>query len=370
MELMLCLRLREILRERGWRLSQLARETGLNEDRLRDLLHDRWARLERGELTRLIQVLDVPPSELFEVWRRDVFFGARRSGGLTIHVSSQSVGHSQEDARAQGRLDGLFVSLWDARAADCVYWYARSLGISVRFCYHAPLGSGQTTPERTVEELFPEGSHVVVGSPLAFDLSERTASLIHRVPPFDCRSLDRFEFNFVWARHRPQKSSFGFTSVGDEMPPGVFSVRRRKLVARRTAAEGGQGEDCGLIVTFRIPATPREWKKTGIRRERCIVILAGHGGPGTLGCAHAVTDERLTPEFYPPQGWIPWMRAVRATVWRNPPRLAEGFDNRQLCSVDLVDSSGEGLIAASLVRREVGGGRTEGCEGGESCTSG
>jgi hypothetical protein len=187
---------------------------------------------------------------------------------------------------------------------------------------------------RTILDLFPEGTHIVIGSPITSDFTERVVSLMHGVPPFEEARLESFRYAFCWSEARDvRSSSFGFRS--GELPTGIWCNRERRIIAERKDTAGGEGDDCGLIVTYRSPEHGKTPREAGLRTERAVIVLAGHGAPGTLACAKLLCDRTLDFELYPPEARKAHMRAVKATVLKADDGTLD--DNRDLTDQWLVE---------------------------------
>jgi hypothetical protein len=140
-----------------------------------------------------------------------------------------------------------------------------------------------------------------------------------------------FPYHFVWDARRTTPSSFG--SQGTDGAYGIASTRTGKLVARRTFVRQGEGEDCALVVAYRMfqPPTKREMGKED---ERIVIVILGHSGPGTDAGAVVATDPKYAPGLYPAKQGVPRTRVVAAKYQRPSPTMR---DNREVTSAVLVD---------------------------------
>jgi DNA-binding Xre family transcriptional regulator len=330
-------RLKALLAERRrpqkW-LARRSREVGcpLSQTRITQLTTNTFKRISAEEISVLCQILGVGPAELFEVYENSVWFGAQQRKHLTIHVAMRSLPVAPGE-RAQVPLHRLMTSGWDVRALQLCIEHARSRGIYCSVELHAPR-EPFAPGARTILDLFPEGTHIVMGSPITSDFTERVVSLMHGVPPFEEARLESFRYGFVWSEAREvRSSSFAFRS--SEHRTGIWCNRERRVVAERRDTAGGEGSDCGLIITYRSPEPGKMPREAGLRTERCVIVLAGHGAPGTLACTKLLCDRAHDFELYPPEERTAHMRAVKATVLKADDGTLD--DNRDLTEQSLVE---------------------------------
>ncbi len=321
MKIFVRLRLAELLEERGLTQADLRRMTRLSEDRISKLYHNLWSQVTRREIGLLLQAIDATPAELFKVYARSVFFGSRWVGPLAIHVSARYARGSAKSATASARArasdlsgDPLSFNDRDIQAYKAIYDHARSLGIEVAI---EPHGRDSLTPSGYLE-LVRDGTHVIIGSNLTGQLSEYALAQMYDAPAFDDRVLDQFPFNFSWAQGRNVRSSFGFEGGPRGVAEGIYSTQEKRVVARRTQVLGGVGEDCGLVAVYRVESPPDQ-DVHGIRKERCVIVVAGHGRLGTLGCAQVLVDPRYEEQLYPETAEQPRMFVVQVQYFRPQP---------------------------------------------------
>jgi transcriptional regulator with XRE-family HTH domain len=322
------LRLKELLEQRGMKQIELAHLLGIGQDAVGNMVSKPRLRLRTELIAQLIEVFDVEPNELFEFVAEDVFFSARVLGELTVHLACSSI-HGAARGHEPFHVDTLSLNYWDLCAFDHIRDHAESLGIRVRLVPHRPYDR----PDKLVDRLFKEGAHVFVGSQLTAQLTEWVVSRMYKVTAYDVSRTDDFPATMGWDR-RPElsgKSAFGFQVSGNQKP-GIY--RGDQLIAERTHEEAGQGKDCGLIVTWR---DTDGIAPNGFRKDRCLVVCSGHGGPGTEACAKVLVDPAYAVEVYPTQALKPRMRAVVADYSRPPMTIRDGFDNRELISQSLLD---------------------------------
>ncbi len=184
--------------------------------------------------------------------------------------------------------------------------------------------------------LVESGTHVIIGSNLSGELSEYALAHMYGAPPFDEHYLGRFPFNFSWGVDRSVQSSFGFEGAKQNLPEGIYSTRTNEIVATRTYKSSGMVQDCGLIAVYRVESPPGDDPR-GLRRERCVIVLAGHGRDGTLGCARLLVDPDYQERLYPEVAEMPRMFVVQVQHFREPSSLrADPPVSTELDSVEIV----------------------------------
>jgi hypothetical protein len=293
----------------------------LSEDRVSRLVRNVWAKVTRDEIGRLLHALNATPAELFEVHEPTVFFGARWNGPLKIHVSSRwlvaderGVARPRYDARQHGASGRPFsFNGRDIEAVKLIHDHTRRLGIDAEFVMHAPASMDAAR----FLDLVKSGTHVIIGSNLTGELSEYALAHMYGKPAFDEAFLKRFPFNFSWGVDRSVGSSFGFEGAKRNLPEGIYSNLDKRMVATRTYKRVGVVHDCGLIAVYRVESPPGDDLR-GIRRERCVIVLAGHGRHGTLGCARVLVDSRHQERLYPDKAEWPKMLVVQVQHFRSP----------------------------------------------------
>lgn len=336
MEMFVRLRLKELLKSRKMAQAELARKTGLSEDRVSRLVRNAWAKIGRLEIGRLLHALRATPAELFEIHEPTVFFGALWNGPLKIHVSSRWLvaderGFAGPDDGGAGNLRLTFNGR-DIDAGTLIQDYAGELKILSRFETHRP---GSMDPAR-FKLLVESGTHVIIGSNLSGELTEYALAYMYGAPPFDEHYRGRFPFNFSWGVDRSVQSSFGFECAKQKLPEGIYSTHKNEIVATRTYKSSGMIEDCGLIAVYRVESPPGDDPR-GIRRERCVIVLAGHGRNGTLGCAQLLVDPDYQERLYPEKAERPKMFVVQVQHYREPSsRRLDPPVSTELDSVEIV----------------------------------
>jgi DNA-binding Xre family transcriptional regulator len=330
------LRLRELLESRSINQAELGRRAGMREERVSRLVRNGWMEIKRDEIGRLLKVLRATPEELFEVHEPNVFFGARWDGPLQIHVSARRMVPHERSAvrphRKRAARAPLGFNSRDIEALKLIQDRTRKLGIASEFVMHTP----DTTRAARPMDLFDSGSHVIIGSNMTGELSEYAVAHMYGAPAFDELYLKRFPFNFSWGANRSFESSFGFDGPARNLPEGIYSTREKKIVATRTHKLGGLGEDCGLIIVYRVES-PSGDDPRGVRRERCLTVLAGHGRHGTLGCARLLVDPEHEARLYPEKERKAKMFAVQVEYFRQPESpISMGQDVSELRDVRIV----------------------------------
>jgi hypothetical protein len=316
--------------------AELGRKTGLSEDRVSKLVRNAWAKIRRDEIGRLLHAFHATPAELFEIHEPTVFFGARWNGPLKIHVSSRWL-IADEGGGARPPHDDaaslpLSFNIRDIEAFQLIQDHTRELGIDSRFEMHTP---GSMDAARFLD-LVKSGNHVIIGSNLTGELSEHALAHMYAAPAFDEHYLDRFPFNFSWGVNRSVQSSFGFEGAKRDLPEGIYSTLEKQIVATRTYKSVGMVHDCGLIAVYRVESPPGDDPR-GIRRERCVIVLAGHGRHGTLGCARLLVDPNHQERLYPVEAQRPKMFVVQVRHFRQPSwTISAGHGISTLDQVDIV----------------------------------
>ncbi len=303
--------LKELLDRNGMTQAELRRQTGLSEDRIGKLCRNQWGNLTRRELGQLIHALKTVPAALIRTWSPNVFFGARGTPPLTIHLSARATQPRDAKGSRGSQVDSVAINERDMEAFKLIYDYALGLGVEVRFELHAP---ESLSPEEFAR-LTATGSHVIIGSPVTGQMPEYAVSKMYGVSAFDMRVRYVAPFNFSWAAGTGIQSSFGFDGATLRLGEGIYSNETKGLVAERTHSRGGDGLDCGLIVVERTELPPGD-DNHGIRKERCVIVLAGHGRLGTLGCAKVLVDKSFEERLYPQESGQPRMFVVQAEYFR------------------------------------------------------
>jgi hypothetical protein len=137
----------------------------------------------------------------------------------------------------------------------------------------------------------------------------------------------------VWdSRRSSTASSFGWEGHGKEF--GIADISTGKLVARCNIVAQGEGDDCALIVTYRIWQPPKQ-RRFGRDDERIIICILGFSGAGTYAAAKVATDPRYAAALYPSTSGAPLMRPVAAKYTR--PATPSLQDKRRVIKQCLVD---------------------------------
>lgn len=325
-------RLKELIARRNISMADLSRRTGIDEGQLRKLHDGAWKSIKGWQMGRLLDELGCNTlDQLFVALDDDIWAPIRVRREMTIHFGSSSFPEVAGDrSLLQGGALRESIGYWDLRAFFAIGEYVSRLGgvDDLKFRAHPTDMMGQGA----VEEVFRDGNHLLLGSPVANPVVEGVVSRAFDVPPNSAVMRERFPYNFVWDAAVHRVSSFGvIAQAGEEM--GILSTRTRQLVARRTLVtheSGAAGHDCALIVTHLIRA-PREGgarrrapePDAGGARERIIIAILGHSGPGTLAGAEAIIDPKCRGELYPAAPAHTRMRVVSATYVRQAPGVRD-----------------------------------------------
>jgi hypothetical protein len=98
--------------------------------------------------------------------------------------------------------------------------------------------------------------------------------------------------------------------------------------------KAGEGQDCALILVYRIFVPPAR-RDDGGANERVVICILGHSGAGTLAGAQVATDPQYAAGLYPAERGVPHMRVVSATYTRAP--IPTNRDNREVTGAMLVE---------------------------------
>jgi putative transcriptional regulator len=326
-------RLEEIMRERRLTQKDLHELSGVDPKSIKRLCEGTWTAVEQQTIGKLCAALQIELHELLQAVPADIWYPIRRSGKVTVHVGSTSL-ESAKAKVAGAMLDRQGIGTWDVRALFHVYDYLnRSPGRGVVFTFQEHVDVLHD-PAR-VEKLYGDGCHLILGSPIVNPIAEDVVCRGFRVP---ARSRERhagLPFRFLWDRNHA--SSFG----GAEDPSTELGIVRHghsTLVARRTVVgRGEEGEDCGLIFTYRsnpIEGAPED-------DDRIIVAIMGHSGCGTWAGTMLACREPDASALYPQQRTLGVLRAFTATYSR--PAKDSGaedsaFDDRVPKNATLVEA--------------------------------
>lgn len=319
------------MRERRLTQKDLHEASGVSPRSIKRLCDGTWTAVEQQTVGKLCAALQIELHELLQAVPADIWYPIRRSGKVTVHVGSTSLESSK--AKFPGALlDRQGIGTWDVRALFHVYNYLnRSPGTGVVFTFQEHFDV-QHDPTR-VEKLYGDGCHLILGSPIVNPIAEDVVCRGFRVPARSHERHAAIPFRFLWERNHA--SSFG----GAEDPPREPGIVRRaspELVARRTVVDRGkEGEDCGLIFTYRsnpVEDAPEE-------NDRIIVAIMGHSGCGTLAGTMLACRDPQASELYPQRRGVGVLRAFTATYARPGKQSGaedSGFDDRVPKSAALV----------------------------------
>jgi DNA-binding Xre family transcriptional regulator len=333
-------RLREIMEERGIKVEALHRMSGVGREAICALRGPNWQRVSRVVMGKLCGALNITPNDLFILNPEDMWAPIKLGGEVTIHYGSRSLDetHSGPDGADETILTGQYIGTWDMRAFKCITEYLKQsrLDVSVSLQEHVNRKERGFDPavRESVRQIFERGNHVVIGSPIANQFTEEVVCHAYGVPPYTPKRREAFPYGFVWDSRRTSTSSFGWQGMGKQF--GIWSTRARKLVAHRTMVKAGEGQDCALILVYRI-FVPQARREHGSDKERVVICILGHSGAGTLAGAMVATDRNCAAGLYPTERGVPHMRAVRATYTRAP--ISTLQDNREVTEAALVEEA-------------------------------
>ncbi len=333
-------RLREIMHERRMKVEQLHRRTGVGRETIAALRKDEWTRVSREAIGRICGALNITLDELFVLILEDIWAPIKLSHEVTIHYGSRPFAEPQRtpgDARARG-FSRQYAGVWDMRSFIHIFEYLKQMcpDISVRFQEHRTGVDRGFDPSvrESVRRVFASGNHVVIGSQIANQFTEEVVCFAYGVPPYAPGKRDAFPYGFVWDSERSITSSFGWQGIGEEF--GIVSTRTGRPVALRTVVEQGEGQDCALILVYRMLQAPAR-RRHGADDERIVIAILGDSGLGTLAAAQVATDERFAAGLYPPERGKPHMRAVALNYIRAA--TASTYDNREVTEARLVEDA-------------------------------
>lgn len=330
----------QIMTERRLTIEELSRRSGVGPDAISALRRNQWHAVTGRTIVRLCSTLEIGVSELFTLVRRDLWHPIRTSREVTIHLGSARVplGGGPPASIPLGpatEVDPEMISAHDFRALQHIIHHLTHPRFGIEVCIQEH-GVGRdvyaANAGRTLEDLFPHGSHVVLGSPLSNPFSEAVFSAMYHAQPYKPEERGRFPYNFVWSPTRSVVSAFGWPAIDRRV--GIATASGEHLVAERTApSPDGVGRDCALIAVATL-FQPRVKRKYGNDDTRTIVAIAGHGAIGTEGGAHVATDAQQTGRLLPLQNALPRMGVVSMTYLRR--RGGHGADGRHITDTSLV----------------------------------
>jgi DNA-binding Xre family transcriptional regulator len=331
-------RLREIMRERGLGVKELLEMSGVGRDAIAALRGNKWQRVSRAVMGKICAALNITFNDLFILNPEDIWAPIKLSGEVTIHYGSRSETRLLGSASDDFILAGQWIGVWDMRAANLIIEYLKRAGLEVNVImkeHVTGLERGYDPSVRdSIRQIFESGNHVVIGSPIANQFTEEVVCYAFGVTPYAPNMREAFPYGFVWDSRRRATSSFGWQGVGNEF--GIWSTRAERLVARCTIVKEGQGQDCALILVYRI-FVPQARREHGSDAERVVICILGHSGAGTYAGANAAIDSKYAGELYPAERGKPHMRVISATYTRAPSETPR--DNREVTGAELVEES-------------------------------
>lgn len=333
-------RLREIMRERPMTVEELHRMSGAGREAISALRGDKWMRVSRVALGKICGALNVTLDELFALNPDDIWASIRLAGEVTIHYGSRSLPEMRTGAASSedSIMAGQYVGVWDLRAFKWISEYLEQSGCGVRVSLREHVTGAERgfdpSVRESAREIFENGNHIILGSPIANQHTEEVVCHAYGVPPYTPQKREAFPYGFVWSSRHAVISSFGWQGIGSQF--GIMSNLTGELVAARTTVREGEGKDCALIVVYRFPVPPAR-RRHGSDKERVVICILGHSGAGTLAGAHVATDPRFAAALYPRERKVAQMRVVSATYTRAP--TAALLDTRELRDAFLVQDS-------------------------------
>jgi DNA-binding Xre family transcriptional regulator len=320
-------RLVRLMQERGLTQKQLHEISGVDVEVIRKLCSGRWKGVTKSVIGKLCAALGVKLSELFEDVPADIWFPIRRDRKVTVHLGSTSL-EAHGGGPDGAYIDRLGIGTWDVRALFRVYEYLNSTtigGVVFEYDEHA---EALHDPAR-VEALFQRGNHLIFGSPMVNPMAEDAVCRGFTITPRDRANARGFPYRFRWDR----VTDSSVDEFGGRSDPGI--VRGiDELVARRTMITLGDGEDCGLVFTFRHNPITSDDDDASEDTDCVVIAIMGHGGCGTRGGTELACGDDAACELYPEERNVGTLRAFRVTYRRAEPR--SGFDNRSIVSYELV----------------------------------
>lgn len=356
MTMLIQCRLGEIMRARGLSDKKLAKLAGVGRDVIRQLRENTFKGIRRKTLGKLCAALSLESlDELFCIRDADSLHPIRLHREVTIHLGANPLAAlTRQSGPPDGHLfDPVYVGRWDLQTASEISAQLSNLepGIRVNLVEHVRLDP----VKEAVDRVLAAGNHVELGSPFANQFAEELVCRLHKVPPYSPDQRDAFAYGFQWDSSHQVDSSFGWQGMGTDF--GIVSLRTGKLVARSTFVTQGQGEDCALIVTYRVFRAPRR-RSFGLDDEFIVIAILGYSGCGTTAGARVAFDPAFARELYPPRTGEPLMRVVRCTYTRPP--SASTHDNRRVETWELVPTDPDDVQATPAGATAAGNGRRRG----------
>lgn len=333
---------------------ELMKLSGVGRQPIAALRKNQWERVTRDVLGNICGALGITLDELFVLYEEDIWFPIRLHRDVTIHIGSNSFPTPPKPGEpvSPTTLDPQSIGAWDFRAFRVITKHLAKLGrdITVRSQEHeAGIDQGyDASLADVVDEMFSAGDHVVIGSPVANPIAEEVVCRMFGVAPYTTSKRDAFPFGFVWdSRRGIAQSSFGWQGIGADF--GIAATRTGKLVARRTSVVQGEGDDCALIVTYRVWQEPKH-RRQGRDDERMVIAILGYSGAGTYAAAKVATDPRYASALYPSTHSTPLMRVVGAKYTR--PATQSTRDTRRVTGQFLVDGAADVPSSHLMVRKD------------------
>jgi DNA-binding Xre family transcriptional regulator len=324
------------MRERGITVEELHRMSGVGRETISALRGVNWQRIGRVPMGKICGALNITPNDLFILNPEDIWAPIKFGGEVTIHYGSRSEVQRGTGAADDTVMAGQHVGVWDMRTFDWITKYLKQSGLDVSVSLQEHLTGVERvfdpSARDSVRQIFESGNHVIIGSPIANQFTEEVVCHAYGVPPYAPHKREAFPYGFVWDSRHTITSSFGWQGIGNEF--GIWSTSAGRLVAFRTMVKAGEGQDCALILVYRIFVPPSRRQGAGYK-ERVVICILGHSGAGTFAGAKVATDPKYAAGLYPPERGMAHMRVVSATYTRAP--IATLQDNREVTGASLVE---------------------------------
>jgi hypothetical protein len=207
------------------------------------------------------------------------------------------------------------------------------LGINVRRQEHIT-GPGRgidPAVRQSAQDIFKQGNHIILGSPIANQFAEEVVCEAYGVTPYDPQARARFPYGFEWNSWRQVPSSFG--QRGAKKRFGIVEIPTSRVVAPQVKASVGEdGTDGALIMVYRVFCPPVN-RRVG-EQENVVICLMGDTGLGTLAAAMLATSSSDAAGLFPDSRMQARMRALKCE-YRRPPGDPL-IDNREVKSFALI----------------------------------
>ena len=247
-------RLRGIMDERGIKVEELHRMSGVGREAISALRGRNWQRVSGVVMGRLCATLDITPNDLFVLNPEDIWAPIKLGGELTIHYGSRSFEETQHgpDAADESVLTGQYVGVWDMRAYKLITEFLKQsrLEVSVSLQEHITGRERGYDPavRKAVRQIFERGNHILIGSPIACQFAEEVVCHAYGVRPYTPEKREAFPYGFVWDWRRGARRR----SAGRASEESSASSRTSGQAGGETH-HGESGQGAGLCPDSRLP---------------------------------------------------------------------------------------------------------------------